>query len=141
MRHGKKKEKKKGHRSLRCCCYFFVFLFFPHPTPPHPTPPHPSPSFPIRPYNDIIVLLWTENCNDSCVCMCTRLSTAGSRAFSVFGPSTWNDLPHFLCLLCVCCIAVHGGEGRTSDQDKWRHTSQRFAASFLSQRRLPAVPR
>ena len=23
----------------------------------------------------------------------TRLSTAGSRAFSVFGPSTWNDLP------------------------------------------------
>ena len=24
---------------------------------------------------------------------CTRLSTVGSRAFSVFGPSTWNDLP------------------------------------------------
>ena len=23
----------------------------------------------------------------------TRLSTLGSRAFSVFGPSTWNDLP------------------------------------------------
>ena len=23
----------------------------------------------------------------------TRLSTVGSRAFSVFGPSTWNDLP------------------------------------------------
>ena len=23
----------------------------------------------------------------------TRLSTAGSRAFSVFGPSAWNDLP------------------------------------------------
>ena len=23
----------------------------------------------------------------------SRLSTAGSRAFSVFGPSTWNDLP------------------------------------------------
>ena len=24
---------------------------------------------------------------------CSRLSTVGSRAFSVFGPSTWNDLP------------------------------------------------
>ena len=24
---------------------------------------------------------------------CTRLSTVGSCAFSVFGPSTWNDLP------------------------------------------------
>ena len=24
---------------------------------------------------------------------CTRLSTVGSHAFSVFGPSTWNDLP------------------------------------------------
>ena len=33
-----------------------------------------------------------KHCSDN-VGVGTRLSTVGSRAFSVFGPSTWNDFP------------------------------------------------